>query len=178
MKNQLEKTTSSFNLISRSLCSCSWAESAKLTIYKTFVRSILEYGAPLIVLLKKHATSRKAKKIFKQGFEQLDNLQTECLRWAVGKKRAKKNLTGHHGNARNRHSIRGTNSTTPCPSSRYVSVPSTPFVEGPYRCLPISTCRIHLPGDRSHYDYKHQQLFPDSFSDHLQDLFTTGSTHR
>lgn len=89
MKNHLEKATNAFLSMSRSLCSRSWPETAKLTIFKTFVRSTMEYGAPLIVLLSKQATTRTAKKTFKQGIERLEKLQIDCLRWVMGKKRAK-----------------------------------------------------------------------------------------
>ena len=92
MKNHLEKATNAFLSMSRSLCSRSWPETAKLTIFKTFVRSTMEYGAPLIVLLSKQATTRTAKKTFKQGIERLEKLQIDCLRWVIGKRRAKRIL--------------------------------------------------------------------------------------
>ena len=92
MANHLEKARKPFLFVSRSLCSRSWPETAKLTIYKTFVRSIMEYGAPLIILLRKQATTRASKSAFKKGITSLDDLQTECLRWVLKKKKAKKIL--------------------------------------------------------------------------------------
>ena len=92
MENHLDKANKAFLFVSRSLCSRSWPETAKLTIFKTFVRSTIEYGAPLVVLLKNEANTRSSKKTFKKGIERLDRLQTECLRWVLAKKRAKKIL--------------------------------------------------------------------------------------
>ena len=92
LKNHLEKATKASLFVSRSLCSRGWPETAKLTIYKTFVRSTMEHAAPLIVLLKKQATAKTSMRALKKGIEHLDNLQTDCLRWVLSKKRAKKIL--------------------------------------------------------------------------------------
>ena len=92
MENHLEKASKAFFFVSQSLCSRSWPETAKLTIFKIFIRSIMEYGAPLIILLERQAVTRTCKKTFKRSIARLDKLQTDCLRWAMGKKRAKKIL--------------------------------------------------------------------------------------
>ena len=69
MANHLDKANKAFLFVSQSLCSRSWPETAKLTIYKTSVRSVMEYGAPLIVLLKNEATAQSSKRALRKGLE-------------------------------------------------------------------------------------------------------------
>lgn len=92
MKINLTKANNAFIFVSRNMCSSSWPPSVKLTLYKTFVRSIMEYGAALLVLMKTSPMTKAAKKTLNDGMAKMERLQIESLRWIFLKNTSHKSL--------------------------------------------------------------------------------------
>ena len=84
VENHLDKANKAFIFVSRSLSPRSWPETAKLTIFKTFVRSTIEYGAPFVVLLKNEAETRRSKRAFKNGDRTSRQATADCLGSGIG----------------------------------------------------------------------------------------------
>ena len=110
MENHLDKANKAFLFVSQSLCSRSWPETAKLTIYKTFVRSTMEYGAPLIVLLKNEANTRSSKRAFKKGIERSTSYRPNASDgyWLRGGQKT----AGDDSNTQHRVALRRADSTS------------------------------------------------------------------
>ena len=60
-----------------------WSPATKLQVYKSHLRPVFEYAAPLaLVLMDKHRCSQKLHK-------DLESFQTKCLQWVLGPRRPK-----------------------------------------------------------------------------------------
>jgi hypothetical protein len=84
MENNYRKTLGAFMAVKNSLSSRTWPPAIKINIYKMYIRSVMEYGAPMLIL----SLSLKTNPAIKAGLKKLQNLQNDCIRWAIGRKRA------------------------------------------------------------------------------------------
>ena len=67
----------------RTLSGQTVAQATRVNVYKTYIRSVLEHGAPILVLLRGldlHKTS-------KRGIKKMQQLQDDAVRWIFRKKR-------------------------------------------------------------------------------------------
>jgi hypothetical protein len=80
------KALGAFLGIKDSLTSQTWPPAIKINIYKMYIRSVFEHGAPLVMLLKKQRIHCKA---ITARIKLLQKLQNECLQWAFEKRCSK-----------------------------------------------------------------------------------------
>ena len=85
LENNLKKATSAFIVVKQSLIVSAWPTVAKLNIYKMFIRSIIEYAAPLALA----ASDNGNKRWYGKYLRKLEKIQTECLQWVFQHKRSK-----------------------------------------------------------------------------------------
>jgi Reverse transcriptase (RNA-dependent DNA polymerase) len=81
----IKKATAVLALVKNSLASRSWPPATKINVYKTYIRSLFEYAAPILVALK---GSGLFKKEINKGIKLMTRLQHDAVKWAFGMKRA------------------------------------------------------------------------------------------
>lgn len=77
LENQLVKANGAFNQIL--LFSYNWPHGLRLSIYKAFIRSLWEYGAPIIMTLFRRAPTDQ----FQNAFQRLEDLNSKCIAWIL-----------------------------------------------------------------------------------------------
>jgi hypothetical protein len=84
IEENIRRATGALNLIKNSLASRVWPPATKTTVYKTFVRSVLEYAAPILILLLARGLY---KKTIIDGIKKMQTLQNEAVKWIFCRKR-------------------------------------------------------------------------------------------
>jgi Reverse transcriptase (RNA-dependent DNA polymerase) len=81
----ITRATAALALVKNSLASRSWPPATKINVYKTYIRSVFEYAAPILVALKGLGLHKRE---ITRGIKQMSNLQHDAVKWAFGTKRA------------------------------------------------------------------------------------------
>jgi Reverse transcriptase (RNA-dependent DNA polymerase) len=84
IEENIRRATGALALVKNSLASKLWSPAMKINIYKMFIRSVLEYAAPILVLLQE---MRLNEKLIKRGIKDMQKLQNDAVKWAFCKKR-------------------------------------------------------------------------------------------
>jgi hypothetical protein len=84
IEENLRRATGALNLVRNSLASRLWPPATKITIYKLFIRSVLEYAAPILVLLKAKGLYLKT---ISGGIKKMQALQNDAVKWIFCRKR-------------------------------------------------------------------------------------------
>jgi hypothetical protein len=84
LESNYNKALGVYMMVKECLASQCWPPAIKINIYKVYIRSVMEYGAPILTLNKTRANSRDIT----TGIGKLQKLQTECLKWAFNKNHA------------------------------------------------------------------------------------------
>jgi Reverse transcriptase (RNA-dependent DNA polymerase) len=84
LEDNYNKALGAFLSVKDSLAGHSWPPATKINIYKMFIRSVMEHGAPLVTLAGNQPAYKES---VRTGLLKLQNLQYECLRWAFDRKR-------------------------------------------------------------------------------------------
>lgn len=77
IRSRLERAQTSFKYVK--LVGWNWSQYIRLLIYKTFIRSKLEYAAAILYQLYISNPTTESR----VAFEDLDSFQNECLRWVL-----------------------------------------------------------------------------------------------
>jgi hypothetical protein len=77
LETMYNNTLGAFMTAKNSLAGKTWPTATKINVYKIHIRSIMVYGAPLLVLSRNKNTS----KAITAGIKKLQSLQNECIKW-------------------------------------------------------------------------------------------------
>jgi hypothetical protein len=89
IEENIRRATGALALVKSTLASRSWPQATKVNVYKTFIRSVFEHGAPTLVLL--HSLDLHKRQI-KNGIKKMQELQDDAVRWIFHKRRPQSTL--------------------------------------------------------------------------------------
>ena len=89
IEENIRRAKGAFMLVKKSLASRSWPPATKINVYKTFIRSVIEYAAPILILLYGLDLH---KRTIKRGIKEMQKLQDEAVKWIFRKKRPQATL--------------------------------------------------------------------------------------
>jgi Reverse transcriptase (RNA-dependent DNA polymerase) len=84
IEENIRRATAAFALVKKSLASRLWPHATKINVYKVYIRSVLEYAAPILVLM--HNLGLYKKEI-SRGIKKMQELQNDAVKWIFRKKR-------------------------------------------------------------------------------------------
>jgi hypothetical protein len=79
----IRKATAALVLVKSSLVSRSWPPSTKINVYKTYIRSVFEYAAPLLILLQ---DMNHFPREISKGIKAMQIIQNDAIKWIFYKK--------------------------------------------------------------------------------------------
>jgi hypothetical protein len=89
MDENIRRATGALALVKGTLASRIWPPAIKVNVYKSFIRSVLEHGAPILVLLQ---GLDRHKVAIQNGIKQMQKLQDDAVKWILHKRRPRATL--------------------------------------------------------------------------------------
>ena len=85
----IRRATGALALVKSTLASRLWPQATKVNVYKTFIRSVFEHGAPILVLLLGLGLHKRE---IQRGINEMQKLQDDAVKWIFHKKRPRGTL--------------------------------------------------------------------------------------
>jgi hypothetical protein len=89
IEENIRRARGALTLVKKSLASRSWPPATKINVYKTFIRSVFEYAAPILILLYGLGLH---KRTITCGIKEMQKIQDDAVKWIFRKKRPQATL--------------------------------------------------------------------------------------
>ena len=83
-EENIRRATGVLALVKKSLAGRLWPPAIKINIYKLYIRSVMEYSAPILILLDKLDLH---KRDIARGIKAMQKIQDDSVKWALRRKR-------------------------------------------------------------------------------------------
>jgi hypothetical protein len=84
IEENIRRAKGALALVKNSLSSRAWPPATRINVYKTYIRSVFEYAAPILMLL--HRLDLNKREI-KRGIKAMQRLQSDAVKWIFQKRR-------------------------------------------------------------------------------------------